>query len=120
MTERISVRPPNSLILVRDAEHFDVPSSWSGKSPVEATETCVAIGTLAEPDGETMIWFGDEAESLPVEAFKGDLRLPSGRLVVSTVGDEILLTKDIGRQRVNLRVLTNDASEPNEIAIIVG
>ena len=119
MTERISVRPPNSLILLRDAESFQVPS-WSGESGVEATESCLAIGTLAEPDGATTIWFADEGESLPVEAFKGHLSVPSGRLVVSTVTDETLLTASVEGPHVNVRVFTNDPSEPDEIAIVVG
>ncbi len=119
MSDRVSVRPPNSLILVRDADSFDVPA-WSGSRVVEATESCVAVGTLAEPDGATSVWFAHEGESLPIEAFKGDLSVPSGRVVVSTVTDEILMTMSVEGQRVNVRVLTNESSEPDEIAIAVG
>lgn len=119
MSDHVSIHPPNSLILVRDADSFEVPGSL-GTRLVDATASCVAIGTLAEPDGLTSVWFGDEDDSLPVEAFAGELSVPSGRVVVSTVTHEILLTTSVGRQRVPLRVLTNDAAEPDEIAIVVG
>jgi hypothetical protein len=118
MSDRVSVCPPNSLVLVRDADSFDVPS-WSGSRAVEVTETCLAVGTLAEPDGATTVWFGED-ESLPVELFEGELRVPSGLLVVATVTHEILLTMTVRHPRVGLRVLANDASEPDEIAIVVG
>lgn len=112
------MRPPNSLILVRDAESYEIPS-WSGAGIVKATESCIAVGTVAEPDGTTSVWFGQEDESLPIEAFKGELRVPSGRMIVSTVSEETLLARNVPSQRVSLRVLVNDASEPNEIAIVI-
>jgi hypothetical protein len=74
----------------------------------------VAIGTLAEIDGETEIRLGHDNEvnlgTAPV--FVGRLNTPTGIASIRTAEEKEVLSLSVDRQRVTLRVWTNDPSEP--------
>jgi len=112
------IRPPNSLFLVRDADSFDVPN-WSGLRQVEGTESCLAIGTLAKPDGTTTISLGRRDETATIKAFDGELGVPSRRVVVTTVPEDVLLEQRVPANRARIRVHVNDLVEPDAIVIDV-
>lgn len=113
--------PRNSLVLVMDRTVADIPASMS-HGLVAATESCVAIGTLSELDGETSISLSDEeadAGSGEAPVFDGVLNTPSGKLSVCSVLDEVLLECDVSSCRSRVRVWANHSSEPDEIRIVV-
>ncbi len=103
---KISVRPPNSVVLVRDADAFDLPR-WSARTEVEATESCLAVGTQAEPDGTTTISLRGRDETTILEAFDGELSVPSKRVVVATVTNDVLLEQGLPDDRARVRVYVN-------------
>ena len=83
-----SVSAPNSVILLGDSESADVPKMLD-KSIVSATDTCVAIGTLMELDGETRILLTDEHKVIQHSgfhcAFRGKMTASSQCLSLKTV-----------------------------------
>jgi hypothetical protein len=116
------VAPPNSLVLVMDHTLGNVPDSMN-QNLVASTQSCVAVGTLSEADGETFLSLSDETPSrLPNRApvFDGVLPTPSKRVSVCSVRDEPLLLLDVPASRTRVRVWANHTSEPNEIWIVVG
>lgn len=97
---KVRVRAPNSVVLVGDPGG-EPPESLAG-GLVSATSSCVAVGTLSEADGETMIRLIDakDAGDLPTRlAFAGELETPSNRLTIASVFDETYLLRAPTRAR---------------------
>jgi len=86
---------------------------------VAATDSCVAIGTLSQIDGETTIMLTDSIEGLSVGAlvFDGVLVTPSREISVCNVHNEKLLTLPLKALSVRIRVFANDLSEPDDIVV---
>ena len=103
MIKEVFVQAPNSLILVSDPSAGNVPTSMAG-GVVAATGDCIAVGTLAEFDGETRVRLvtGDDDEpdwraTRPaILAFDGCLSVPGGVLVVANVFGDVLLDAVVG------------------------
>lgn len=119
MIREIRTAPKNSLILVMDQTVGEVPESMAG-ALVAATNSCVAVGTLSEVEGETLISLSDERlekrDRPPV--FDGVLSTPSKRLSVCSVLDEPLMSLDVPGLETRVQVWANDDLEPNEIRIV--
>lgn len=117
----VSVRAPNSVVLVGDSAGVP-PESMSG-GLASATSSCVAIGTLSESDGETTIQLVDAADAvdLPSQlAFEGYVETPSGRLTVASVLDDTYLERPVEAVSVPIRIWVNDSQEPDEICVVLG
>src|SRR5262245_21218902 len=87
VTKRLA--PPNSVLLVMDHETGEIPADMHDGS-IAATESCVAIGTLCEVDGETTVEVSDEdafraACSGLACVFRGMIATPQRKLHVCTV-----------------------------------
>jgi hypothetical protein len=122
MIHETHVAPPNSVILVMDQTVGKVPGSMN-QNLVTATPSCVAVGTLCQADGETLLSLSDEMPlRLPKQApvFDGILPTPSKRLSVCSVHDEPLLLLDVPSSNTRVRIWGNHPAEPNEIWIVVG
>jgi hypothetical protein len=122
MINETRVAPDNSLILVMDRTVGTVPDSMN-RNLVSATPSCVAIGTMAQADGETFISLSDEIPArLPKQepVFDGIIPTPSKRLSVCSVHDEPLLVLDVAASSTRVRIWANHPWEPNEIWIVVG
>jgi hypothetical protein len=119
------VCPPNSLVLVLDSGSYEIPDSMHGDL-VAATTSCVAVGTLAEFDGETRLRLMTKADALTTEAslpslvaFDGVLTSSGGSVDVASVIGEVLLRIAVRSSQVAVTVLVNDTAEPDDIAILV-
>jgi len=122
MIQEVQVAPPNSVILLMDHTIGQVPDTMV-QNVLAANDSCVAIGTLSESDGESFISLSDEAppnqpKQNPV--FCGILPTPSKRLVVCSIYDELLLSLEVPSTRTRVRIWINHPHEPNEIWIIAG
>lgn len=116
----VTVAPPNSLIFIMDHAFGEIPESM-GHGSVTSTDSCVAVATLCEFDGATTVIVGTDPHGTGAEilVFDGHLTIPSKQLSVCSAFDEKLLSMDISRSHVHLKVFANDATEPNLIAILV-
>ena len=117
----VTLAPRNSLILVMDRAVGVIPESMAGRL-VAATLTCIAVGTKSEHDGETSILLSDEATPSGggfSPRFDGVLKTPSRRLSVCSVLDEVLLEMSVPSDEAHVQVWTKDATEPDNIAIVV-
>jgi hypothetical protein len=116
------VAPPNSLILVMDREIGVVPDTMN-KALVASTDSCVAIGTRAAPDGETVISLSyDSPPQLPnlTLAYDGLLSTPNKYLSVCSVYLESLLELNVLGLQTRVRVWVNHLLEPDIIWISAG
>ncbi|WP_368564804.1 hypothetical protein [Pseudoxanthomonas sp. UTMC 1351] len=118
MKETITFSPPNSLILVMDYEAGVVPDQITSELVV-ATESCLAIGTLAAPDGETAITLTSDLEGMEVGevVFDGELSTPNKELSVCNVLNERLLTLPVSTISTSVKVFANNPAEPDQIVV---
>ena len=122
MSDDVVVRPPNSLVLVMDPQVAVVPDRMD-QGLVAATESCVAVGTLAEHDGPTHIRLvGSGSSDLGVLSdepiWDGTLRTLDRVSVVTVFGEELLSLP--AEQSSRVRVWANHPTEPDELFIVVG
>lgn len=120
MTQTMRLSPPNSLLLVLDPRTGVLPEIMAGET-ISATSSGLAIGTMAEFDGETEVSLGD------VQDLPGDLGLvlrwdgtleTSGRLGVLTIDNEILIDAEAAPV-AGVQIWTNDADEPDVIWVAI-
>jgi hypothetical protein len=114
--------PRNSVVVVMDQAIGEVPDSLN-RGLVAATNSSVAVGTLCEFDGDTLISLSDERpRDLPAErpVFDNVIRTPSQRLSVCSVLDEALLVLDLPTTVTRVRIWANDHREPSRIWIVAG
>ena len=115
----LRVAPPNSLLLIMDPDAGEPPIEM-GNAALAATESCIAIGTLCEIDGETRVHLGmaPTAGSPDVaRAFEGLITTPSRKLVVCTVLNSVLASIEVEGALTRVRVWTDHPTEPSQIWI---
>ncbi len=116
----VLARAPGSLILVGGSVEVDTPPFGDGPARLWANEDCVCIGTLAEIDGRTRVRVGSNIDHADLAlAFSGEISTPERRLVVSDAELNTLMEVAVLTQLTSLSIWTNDAREPNVIAINV-
>lgn len=117
MAVSVRVAPPNSLVLVEDPSGGDIPASMHRL--IAATDSCIAVGCLAENDGETEIVLeycssvdtGDQLE------FEGLLRTPNCKIAIRTVYGVTLLEMPVAAAETRVRIWVNDLKEPDRITV---
>jgi len=91
-----------------------------GGELVAATSSCVAVGTLAEPDGLTRITLSDEETPTDLETvFDGSLETPTRTLAVCSVLDEVILETAVEHKQTRTRILVDHRAEPGNVWIVV-
>lgn len=118
MVVKISLAPPNSLILIVGAEKYEVPSSMKGAA-IAQTLSCIAVGSLSEIDGQTSIVLKKIGDSEPqfAPSFSGFIDTPSCLIEVKTVLGKTLLQMPVQDTKTKIVIWTNDRFEPDEIII---
>lgn len=111
---------PNSLLLVFDPDLGELPSPMDGEA-IAATDSAIVIGALSEFDGESQITVAS-ASNVRFDVtlqprWRGTLRTV-GRLAIMTVSQEIGIEIP-APFKVDVAVLTNDPSEPDQIWVLV-
>jgi len=103
-----------------DHSSGELPEAMNGQL-VAFTDSCVAVGTLSEVDGETTITLTDSLEGVQRGqlVFDGVLKVPQHELAVCSAADERLLTLKLQRSEARVQVFANDASEPDRIVVFV-
>jgi hypothetical protein len=98
-----------------------VPASMNN-SLVNATRSCIAVGTVSEQDGDTCVELLVRAEQLTIRpcilAYEGVIETPSNRLSVCSILFEELIGAQTDSSRSNVRVYVNNLSEPNKIGVV--
>jgi hypothetical protein len=120
MTKEVRIAPKNSVILVMDQSVGEVPRAMN-KALVAATTSCVAVGTLSEHDGETLISLSDETPPHRAgmsRVFDGVVTTPARKLSVCSILDETLVTLDVPGVKTRVQVWANDEREPDQLYIV--
>ena len=123
MTQEATISPSNSLILITGKEAGDIPEYEHGKS-VFFSPTCMAVSTLPQIDGDTLVLLSDDSEDDQIKAelnlmFSGELQSTEGEVNVCSVLLKPFLTMSVAQQSVNIEVWSNHASEPDKILILI-
>lgn len=115
------VAPPNSVVLVSDSSSGEIPKTMGGQL-VSATDTCIAVGCMAEDDGQTEITLASLAEVDQDEkpSYEGMLRTPKHRVVVRSVLGQQLLELSVAHELTRIKIWANDPSEPDRVVVGVG
>ena len=118
MTVRISLAPPNLLILIVGAEKYEVPSSMKGGA-IAQTMSCIAVGCFPEIDGQTSIILEkiNESEREFAPSFVGFIETPSCLVEVKTILGKTFLQIPVLHEATKIIIWTNDKFEPDEIII---
>jgi hypothetical protein len=113
-----SIRPPHSIVLLVGREDYTAPTSFGGATSV-ATTDCIAVATLSPVAGPTVVSVAPYADQ-PGLVTLGDYTIESEGLVsVRDVfhGEHDAMGVEAGY--VEVRVLANDADEPDEVMFVV-
>lgn len=124
MTQTIKVAPPNSFVLICDAQGGTVPDpdAIAEAASITATNSCVTVCCLAEMDGETEINLGP-ADKVGLDirpAFDGVIETPTHTVAIFTTEWTKLLQINVMSDRSHLKIWTNRKKEPDRIVIGVG
>ncbi len=114
------IAPPNSVILIEDPSGGEIPASMN-QSVIAATDSCIAVGCLAEDDGETEIILGlsGEVSDGDQPAFDGLVKTPSRKVAVRTVHGVTVLETAVPKSEARVQVWVNDTREPDRITVAV-
>jgi hypothetical protein len=119
MSQTISISPKNSVVLVMDRLAGEIPSEIEGI--VSCTNSCVAIGTLAEIDGVTNISFLLNAYEVQQAKllFQGLVSTPNKKLSVCAVDLDEVMTISVNYLSTKVEIYANDEYEPGNIEILI-
>ena len=112
-----SAAPPNSLVLLVTSDDPAIPQSMQG-TLATATDTCIAVGTLNELDGETSVALTDEPPSEEAgltRKLTATLDVENGFVAVSDVYAERYLELPWTRSTLEVSVWVNDVTEPDVV-----
>ena len=82
----------------------------------------MAVGTRAEHDGATrvrLLPIGAAPTTNSTLVYEGRLDLPSHQFTVSSVFNDILLSREVKTDDIGVQVWVNDLDEPDEIAVVL-
>jgi hypothetical protein len=116
----IRVRAPKSVVLVSDRDAGEIPETFAGEL-VAATRSCIAVGTYCSDDGPTMIRIGRVGDLIlapedPI-VFDGEIGVPSGQIVLSSVFGEIYAELPLDSRDVHVQIRANHPTEPDRFVI---
>lgn len=121
MATTVRAAPSHAIIFVGDPTG-EIPETTDGDL-VASTATCVAVGTQYAHDGETSVTLAENVDAVETTgkalAFDGVLHVPSGRISVCTVEQEVLLEMSVPGSRVHLQIWVNHPSVPDVLLIAV-
>lgn len=123
-TNTIRTAPPNSLVLISDAQGAVVPdpNRIARNAGIISTNSCVAVCCQAAMDGETEITIGPALEVDPGDdpEFDRMLMTPTRIVAVSTIEWKSLLNLEAPSSITRLRIWTNHPREPNKVIVGLG
>ena len=113
-----SIRPPHSIVLLVGREDYTAPTSFGDATSI-ATTDCIAVATLSPVDGPTSVSVAPSSDHSGLVTL-GEYTIESDGLV--SVRDIFHREHDalgVEAGYVEVRVLANDAVEPDEVVFVV-
>ncbi|GAB3660782.1 hypothetical protein GCM10027596_19980 [Nocardioides korecus] len=112
-----SIRPPHSIVLLVGREDYTPPTSFAGGT-CTGTVDCVAVATLSPVDGPTSVTITPVAK--PGLVTLGEFTIESeGQVSVRDVFHRDHDAMGVEPGYVEVQVLGNDATEPDEVVFVV-
>jgi hypothetical protein len=121
MAVSLRAAPQNAVVLVGDPNNCEIPRTMSGEL-IAATNSCIAVGCLADIDGESEFTLGLASEVNPGHepAFEGILDTPNRIVAVRSVQGEQLLKSAVPGQKTRVCIWVNDARAPDKVIVGIG
>lgn len=120
MIKESLVSPPYSQIYISASVALEAPT-LEGGATVAASPVCIAVGTLHEHDGETLVQLASDEEEVDLTGMalvhEGRLPTPTNRVVVSDVMMSEYLSLEVDGQHAAVRVHLDRVDEPDRIVI---
>lgn len=114
----IVLGPPNAIVFLMDPlnREVDVPGFIDGNL-MGFTASCVAVGTQAPVDGDTEIILSDSRDAPDGLVRLGffDIVLHHRVIAVVTSEFEVLLEREVGKDRVKVSVWVDDGKSPAKV-----
>jgi hypothetical protein len=109
--------PPNSILFISDPTlREEVPEL--SRELVNATSTCIAVGTLAEIDGETTVRLAKAITSPEGQlVFSGEIETPGLRIAISRSDRICVVEHAVARRLTHVKVWANHPREPDLILV---
>ena len=105
---KMRLAPPNGLLYLMDTEHFDPPEVDEPRA-VWRSESCIIIGCQPDTEGPTEIRINSSDAPPPDLVMVGsfDQAVPSRRLVLMTVPDDVIHEMDLQGPAAHVEVWTD-------------
>jgi len=105
--------PPNAILYLVDAEHFD-PPEVDRFARLWRSESCIIIGCRADVDGPTEIRINAPGALPPDLVMVGsfDQAVPSRRLILVIVPDTVIHEMELERPAAHVEVWTSGVIDP--------
>ena len=115
---------PNAVLLVMDSQSGVIPESMDG-GLIAASDSCIAIGTIAEYEHQVEI----EIRQLPKDfavsdttlqcVYRAQVATPRRILAACSVYLEELVTAKVSGENAFVEIWVNDDKEPDRVVVVV-
>lgn len=111
--------PPKSVVAVMDPK-VGVPRQFSTGKNISVTDSCVALGTLMELDGETEFTIGSKSEIVPIGkiVFQGRVKTPNRLIAICDIFRNPIVETKVNGYDTSVEIWTNDDVEPDKVFVI--
>lgn len=118
MIEFARAAPPYSIVAVEDSSG-GLPPELTGDSRLVANDSCIAVGTQYEADGETEFRLGNRGEVDPGRPpnLQGRLKTPSRIVVIRTVLGDTISQMPVLRTETTISIWVNHPTAPDLVII---
>jgi hypothetical protein len=117
----IRIAVPNALLLISDVGGGKPPDVME-EALIASTPSCIAVGCMADSNGETEVTLGPTPELHQREhpVFEGELETPNRAVVVWTVLRDTILQAAVLHPITRVRIWVNHPSEPDKVIVGLG
>lgn len=117
---KVKCAPPNSIVFILDPNNLAarIPEYLDGQL-ISSNNDCISIGTQFEAEGDTDI-FLDDAEIICSEndaKFEACINTPSREIAIVNSHNEVILKKQVNKERTLVKIYANDDMFPDLISI---
>lgn len=118
--QTLTYTPLHPIIFISDPSNVDAEMpEVDAESVATATDTCIAVRTIADVDGDVTITLAQETPDTIftsyIEVFSGDIESPGHEVAIINSHDEKLLSIVFAGTLIHVRVFVDDSVYPEKV-----